>query len=246
MLQWVGGILVALVGASLKADPSKWSVWSALAGRTLLWLQSTAWLTLPLLTLGFGSAQLLRRLLGPPWAWGVIHYLLDQFQGYVFAGKGNEPLHFHRVTLFKYRRWRVCFSRWPWSGWLTPVERSGHTTKRRISVFRAPDDADCAEGIAGQTWARNQVVVVSDLPSLEGTPSPQDIHEYAKRSWVSADWAERRPPLARSFCGIPVQTKGKLWGVIVIDSRGEKIAGTRSVGRYTLVSRFLGKLLEKV
>jgi hypothetical protein len=128
-----------------------------------------------------------------------------------------------------------------------PVERSGHTTRRRISIFLAPDDADRAEGIAGQTWAQNQVVLVSDLPSLEGNDVSQEIiQEYARRTWISEDFAHSRRPQARSFCGIPVEVKGKLWGVIVIDSRGTKVAGTRSVRLYTLVGRFLGKLLEKV
>lgn len=247
VLQWVGGLLLILIGAALKADLAKVSKWSALAGGTLSWLQSTGWFSLTLLTLGLGLAELLRKLLGPPWVWGVIRDLLDQFQGYVFRDKGNEPLHFHRVTLFKYCRWRVCFSRWPWSGWLMPVERSGHTTRRKISVFLAPDDADRAEGIAGQTWAQNQVVLVSDLPSLEGNAVPQEvIKEYARSTWISEEWAHCRRPQARSFCGIPVEVKGKLWGVIVIDSRGTKIAGRTSVQVYTLVGRFLGKLLEKV
>jgi hypothetical protein len=128
-----------------------------------------------------------------------------------------------------------------------PVERSGHTTRRKISVFLAPDDADRAEGIAGQTWAQNQVVLVSDLPSLEGNAVPQEvIKEYARSTWISEEWAHCRRPQARSFCGIPVEVKGKLWGVIVIDSRGTKIAGRTSVQVYTLVGRFLGKLLEKV
>lgn len=92
---------------------------------------------------------------------------LDKFREKVFGDiPDNEPIDHNRVTLFKHQSCRFWFwpfrgrltpwgfGRGPWSGWLAAVHRSGHLTKRGIAVFLAPDDASCAEGVAGQAFRR--------------------------------------------------------------------------------------------
>jgi hypothetical protein len=56
---------------------------------------------------------------------------------------------------------------------------------------------------------------------------------------------EQSRPLSRSFVGIPVEVMGKRWGVIVLDSNDDIRTGTQYVKLYTLISKFLAKLLEK-
>ena len=225
----------------VKADPANWA-WAMTA---LTWLQQSAWLSIPVLTLGLGLMQAARSMIGPPWIWETVHYLLDRLQEHVFEQQVGTPLHYHRVTLFRYVRLRPSFCRWPWSGWLVPVERSGHTTRKSRSVFLAPDDADRVEGIAGQTWAQKSVVIVENLPDLSGTHSLRLLEEYAHKTWVSVEWLQSRTQHARSFRGIPVEVKGRLWGVIVLDSRSPTAIDQNAVKVYRLIGRYLGKLLER-
>ena len=202
------------------------------------------WATIPLLMVALGLMQVTRWMIGPPWVWDTIHYLLDRFRDYVFEEESG-PLHHHRVTLFKYVRVRFCFRRWPWSGWLVPIERSGHTTRRSRTTFLAPDDADRAEGIAGQTWAQNRVVPLAKLPDINENPSCDALTEYARQTFVAEAWLQKQRQHAHSFCGIPVEVKGKLWGVIVLDSRNPEAIDQNAIRFYSLIGRYLGKLLER-
>ena len=109
VLQWIAGTALALFAAATKANPKNWP-W---AMTSLTWLQDTAWLLIPLLTISLGLIQLLRSATGPPWIWQHVHYLLDTFRQHVFAREQGTPLHYNRVTLFKYVRFRCALCRWP-------------------------------------------------------------------------------------------------------------------------------------
>jgi GAF domain len=174
-----------------------------------------------------------------------VHYLLDTFREHAFEKERGAPLHYNRVTLFKHVRFRWALCKWPWSGWLIPMERSGHTTQKSRTAFLVPDNADLVQGIAGQTWAQNSVVMVNELPDLNGSPSPERFDEYARKTWVSVRWLQRRSQHGRAFCGIPVEVKGRMSGVIVIDSRSPDAIDQEAVKVYRLVGRYLGKLLER-
>jgi hypothetical protein len=225
---------------SLKADLQH----VPLGKSVVAWLQQHAWLAAPVLFAIVPIIQAARTRLGPPWIKEVIHDLLDTFQEHVFAREADAPLHYHRVTLFKYVRLRWAWCRWPWTGWLLPVVRSGHTTQKIHTAFRTPDNADRVEGIAGQTWARNRVVMESGLPDLSGSPLSVHIAEYARQTGVAERWIRQRRPLARSYCGIPVEVKGKLWGVIVLDSRSADAITQTPIEDYRLIGRTLSKVLE--
>jgi len=160
--------------------------------------------------------------------------LFNDYREEAFNIAEDDAVHNHRVTLFKRSRliwwiwpWRSRYSPWgkmraPWSGWLVPLVRSGHTTQRSRTVFLAPDDADNVEGVVGQVWARDRVIVVEDLPDLCGNATDQDIAAYALKTWVPDAWVRWRlrsgKQCPRSICGIPVEVNGSRWGVIVLDS----------------------------
>lgn len=62
ILQWIAGIVLATIGASTKADPSRWE----LASGFLTWLQQNAWVSVPFLTVALGLMQVVRSMIGPP------------------------------------------------------------------------------------------------------------------------------------------------------------------------------------
>lgn len=210
------------------------------------WSHGDGWWLLPFLVLASGIIGVYRSVTGPPWLWETIHSYLDYYRAEVFAVGADDAMHHHRVTLFRHKEWCLVWRRWPGSGWLIAEERSGHTTRSGISYFKAPDDADKAEGVAGKTWAKGGVVNLSHLPDLTASPAPSDFEAYSKATGVSVPWLMKKRPKARSFCGIPVEVKGAPWGVIVLDSRSPDGIPASSQVHFRPVGRILGKLLERV
>lgn len=194
----------------------------------------------------------------PPKTWSAIHDFLDNLQQHYFRDT-HAPLHRHRVTLFrwttwnwKYRMWHLMSEerRWPWSGWFIPTIRSGHTMQRSSTRFWASSEyPESVEGIPGQILARNQVLVLNNLPDLHSNPSEEDFDKYARATAVSKDWLKGRikanKPCARSFCGIPVEVENKFWGVIVIDSRSQQLPNSAELREvYGLFGRLLANMLQ--
>lgn len=248
---WLGrskGLLTvasATVGASLKADPIVWGNRFGVPVRSALTvLQERAWILLPAMLLLIPVLEGARRVIGDPRIWGIVHDVLDQYRERLFEHADEDQVHEHRVTLFKRVRWRWCMQKWPWSGWLVPVERSGHTSQKSHAAFLAPDEADHAQGVAGMTWSRNRVVYVKDLPDLSAAASEADFEEYARSTWMPLEHARGRRPRARSMFGIPVEVGNELWGVVVVDSRHPAILEPEAKRYYSIIARFLGKTLE--
>jgi hypothetical protein len=247
-LGWIKGLFVALgaiIAASIKADVRKVTEqFGQTAGRLLEQIQGSAWVVVPALLLAIPIVEAIRHLIGDPRIWRVVSDLLNHFRDLLFPDSTSDQIHAHRVTLFRHKTWHRCARRWPWSGWLVPVERSGHTTRKTDIAFLAPDDADKVEGVAGMTWSRRSVVYVKDLPDLSHNPSDSEIEEYAERTWVSEQLVRKRKPHARAFLGIPVEVNNRLWGVIVVDSRSVEISQDVVRTTFKTVARFLGKTLE--
>jgi GAF domain-containing protein len=198
------------------------------------------------LAIFIGLSPLASSRLEARWVLNVVHQLLDEMWDYAFASEADAPYHKHRVTLFRYFRWHLCPRKWPGSGWLVAIERSHHLTRQGIMYFRAPDQAQEAEGIAGHTWTQRGIVEVSSLPSLEGNPNEDAIREYAERTWLPHEVVAARRPVARSYLGIPVEVDGNPWGVIVIDSASDEIRRGPSLNIYRLIARILAKLLRRI
>lgn len=222
--------------------------------------QHNAWWIIILFTFVGGMAQYFSNRIGSPGNWQIVQYLLDLYREEIFNKDENtkeDAEHFHRVTLFKHFSWRWALVRWPWSGWVVPVARSGSTTRTKIQCFHAskerPDDA---EGVAGQTWVRNRPVLVSALPDLSiENPQNTDIQEYAKRAYVTEEWirnrmrTNRRGLQCRSLFGVCIEAKGVPWGVLVIDSRNPEPSRLKTASRNSkleICKNVLNRLLEKV
>ena len=112
----------------------------------------------------------------------IVNQALAKFRKTCFPDVPNgEPLDNNRVTLFKRVAWKWRLKEWrnplwPWgwwrfpgSGWLVAVNRSGHATQGSSSAFLAPDDAPQAEGVAGRAWRGDGTIRVPNLPDLSAT-----------------------------------------------------------------------------
>jgi len=166
-----------------------------------------------------GIAQVLRRCIGSPKLWPTLHKVLDEFREDIFSDIAGDPLHEHRVTLFKRVQWGChlpCLWR-PWNGWLIPVIRSGHTTQSTSTVFPAPDAADKAQGVAGEAW-KGSFVWIEGLPDVAGNATDEDTRVFAETTCVPEKWVRKHRPNRRSYGGLLVEVRGKPWGVIVLDS----------------------------
>lgn len=207
-------------------------------------------LVLALLT----AVSRLKRFLMPPVTARLIHEILTQHQKLLFPDD-DELSHEHRVTLFLKKNWVWRWRRWPWAGWLVPVERSGAMTRKSKTCFKAvANNPTKCEGIAGSTWMKQgRTVAIEDLPDLNDPVEPAAealIREYARKTLVSPEWVKKRLKkggiLARSYYGHPVELNGTIVGVIVVDSRNPKTKTTKKyMHSYALMANLLSKVLEK-
>src|SRR6185295_12478314 len=203
-----------------------------------------------------------RRYVGSPAKWELVHTLLTQLQKNVFQEQEEtDPQYNHRVTLFLKRRWVWALCRWPWSGYLVIAERSGQSTIKSQTRFLCATEKDPGkhEGVAGQTWVAEHILVVADLPDLQGEEMDEAVlqdlvREYARKTWVSPEWVldrlaqarERHRTLARSYVGIPVEINGRVVGVVVLDSRNPRPPRMqRYSSAYDLVANSLSNILKK-
>lgn len=211
--QWVAGAVAVIVPPTLKADLANPSL-PELAARVIKSIQAEAWWVVPCAVILAGIAALTRKIIGPPWVWEHIQFLLDRMREAAFpAAECPGDLHHHRVTLFQHVAFCMSWRRRPWSGWLTAVARSGHATQNRKVIFLAPDDADKAEGIAGAAWSKKGAAYVGNLPDLSGEEVTQKmLAQYASATKTPSRLMAPRPPSARSIYAIPVESKGRVWG----------------------------------
>lgn len=217
------------------------------------WIKGSDW-WLALLFAGIGVVgKVSRDWGGSPRVWRIIQAMLNEMQKRAFKDS-DEALHFHRVTLFQHRKSRFML-RWskgrgPRAGWLFPVARSGFTSQTSDSVFLAPDDADNAEGVAGHAWRGNGTIVNEvGVPDLGTDSSDAAIKDYADATWVSEDWVRKRledkKNCPRSFCGVPIEVKGKRYGVLLLDSRKPENILDPNSPLYRITALMLGELLAE-
>jgi hypothetical protein len=254
VLQWAMGLASAAIATFAQVHTSDFGPLAPALDPLVNWSSAHKWIP-PVLTFCLGLLQIAKRNIGEPWVWDAIKHTLDHMQEHAFANQNADGKHRNRVTLFKRIYWKFCLDResrswWrvrkPWGGWLVPVRRSGHTTQNVSVVFYAPDDPEKAEGVAGQTWARDSILPVDGLPDVSGACTDANLRDYAARTWVSVDWLRREKSSARSLLGIPVRVKGEVWGVIVVDSQSTNIENREEIIKsYQLIAKVLGKLLER-
>lgn len=253
-IQLATAFAIVAFGASLKADIGKFEPVPVVA-RSLEWMQKTAWIIVVAGPILVATLQWARLRFGSPWAWEAIQKLLDEFRNDVFGDFGDDPLDHHRVTLFKYSKFKPSFSTpKSWMHWLVAVARSDHLTKLRIRRFRAPDDGESCEGVVGRAWRCSSWVLVpksaESLPVLDQQSPDADIERYASETGVEPTWVRsqllRGRPLARSYAALLVRLKGQPWGVLVLDSRNEARIDVTKLDRFKAYGNLLTPLLERV
>lgn len=241
--KFIFAVMSFLLPLTLKADPKVIGLrLGATAASALSWLQNWAWIALPCVVVISASSLAIARRLGDPTYREALHGILDAMRKMIFSGAASAASpyqHHHRVTLFQHRQWAWKFRCWPWSGWLLPVMRSGYTTQRCRSYFRAPDDPSLAEGIAGAAWNMMKGCAVKGLPDLSTGSSPADVEKYAVATRMSPRWTSIHKPQACSFYALKVMDKGKPWGVLVVDSKASEIDERKVLKAFTVEGQFL-------
>ena len=225
MARWLSGFVILWVGAVLAISPER--VWSPAGGFVQFW-HDTAWIwLLGAVVGGFAGYRTAHPALAD-----ATNVILNEFRDALFARTGDDDAH-HRVTLFKRVRLQPVIMRdtngkrrWPGSGWLVPVARSGYSTKNTRTRFLCPDDTDSAQGVAGRAWAGLAAVEATQLPDVtDPNCSEADLRSYAEATSVPEAWVRKRRPAAQSLMGFQVEheTSREPWGVLVIDSRSPKL-----------------------
>jgi hypothetical protein len=243
VMQWLTYAALGMLGGAKFATPSASGPFQPL----LVALQHVSWWAMPVIYLGNVAFQAGTNAISPPWVWNTVRAILDQLRVHAFKPTQGELQQSNRVTLFKHVRWRWALCKWPWSGWLIPVERSGYTTRKTDTVFRAPDDGDLAEGVAGRAWASEGLVSKSNLPNVNADSPLQEQKRYADETYMSLDTLKRRldgkKAVALSLTAFPVEVKNKVWGVIVFDSRSKQPFPEEAIENFRLVGRCLANVL---
>lgn len=248
-----GTVIGSLVAAVLAASPEGAAdLWAPLES-VVRFGHDTAWIWLACAIVVGGAASWLLSSLPHPAALDATNAILDEFQEALFAKVGGDygPSSRHafraRILACDVCQRQRGEARWPWSGWLVPVARSGHGTRRTRVHFLCPDDTDHAQGVAGRAWASTQAVVVEDLPELgEVGESRQDgIAAYAHQTFVSENWVVTNSPRARSLMGFRVEdARSNPWGVLVVDSRLPSLNTQLAQERFNSYAPVLARLLQ--
>jgi hypothetical protein len=216
----------------------------------LIWLKAHSW-WIVVSSMGAAILAVIKKNVAAPWVKIAVKHILDEMRHHAFNSVANGPNFHHRVTLFRHVKspcWRAaCSLRWPFGGWLIPFARSGHLTQKISVCFRAPDQGDDAEGVAGQAFAQDVTLPVEDLPDVSTNAcSETQLRNYARLTFVDLDWLREERSTARALIGIPVKVKGEPWGVIVVDSRATQIPDRENVvNAYVLIAKVLGEVLNR-
>ena len=209
------------------------------------WLPVLAWLILkPLISW-------LESKVCPPFKEKIIKSLVNK----LFTDTKPEDAHDgnYRVTLYKYRKFsfRVLLNRkFPWGEWLCPYERSGFqrlTSKNRWKV--SLNKPSLNKGVAGACFAQEDPIYLSQLPGtseFRGQGGRGHKKLYAQKTNIDYEIVKNRVQTEpdyqwpRSFWGIRIISKGKPWGVLLIDSTLPEIDNNEYTKK--LVSNFLDSI----
>lgn len=201
---------------------------------------------------------------GDPWLVEKLQFILDRYQAGAFnIGQfpSDVPKDHNRVTLFRHQKgffvqhWSATRWYWPWgkyhpfTNFLVPVLRSGHISKKSNIAFMVSDDSDKTESAAGKAWACGQAVCLSNLPAMEIGTAAKVKNLYAGRTYCDRKMIEnyisKGRPMPCSIVAIPIERRGKMWGVIVLDSRYPEGVTDKAVEDYRLTVALVGHLLER-
>src|SRR5258708_9549690 len=256
ILMFVVAVLIVVIAFAQKESAGPNIPLPGWAGRIFSWSHDQGWWTIPSLTVVGAVAKLWREKLERDWLWYIVQEIIDRIAFEAFLGIGG-PAH-HRATLFRHQ-WCWCptplrlnwwpwgWGRWPGSGWLVPIVRSGHATQRSRTVFLAPDDADNIEGVVGAVWSDGRELTKRLPRVIDRNATLAEIEAYSRETWVTVAWITQqvaaRKGMAASFRGLTIEVKGRKWGVIILDSRDPAaLQADLNMPQHAFV---VGKLLER-
>lgn len=258
-------IIPVILGVFSEVDSSRspYSSWPAVILRAIDYLNdwSLPLYALAIMMLIYGT---LARRAGDPWIWEKIQYLIDGMRDRLWEDLEAARMDEHRVTLFQ-RKSFVLFLRkpgasilwpygrgcYPWSGWLVPVLRSGHTAQVSRSIFLAPSGGTShkVEGVVGEAWASKTTIIIDSLNKIRQNSAIKTKKTYADKTFCDVSIVDRylaqnrTPP--RSIGAIPIQVHGKIWGALVLDSQEPDGVTEEKTNQFKLTTDLLGQLLEK-
>lgn len=261
----VAAIILAILGVSTEVDSSRspYSSWPAVILRAIDYLNDWSLLlyTLVIAMLIYGP---LARKAGDPWIWEKIHYLVDGMRDRLWEDFETARMDEHRVTLFQRKSFILFLRRYgasmvwpyghgvhPWSGWLVPILRSGHTAQVSRSIFLAPSGGTShkVEGVVGKAWASKSTIIINDLMEIRQDSALRTKKAYATKTFCDVSVVNRyldqnrTPP--RSIGAIPIEVHGKIWGALVLDSQDPRGVTDENTNQFKLTTNLIGQLLEK-
>lgn len=157
----------------------------------------------------------------------TVKFVVDSLHKKYFENVPEEHKYEHRVTVFKARKKWFPFT----DCHLRIYSRSGTTyQKSKTRLIIDDDHLELNEGIAGWAWFINATATKMDLPAWPNTDSSNSIsgekalcEQYAKEGRIPLSKASSLNVKSRSVTATVVRTsKGKKWGVLVLDSRDPK------------------------
>jgi len=179
-------------------------------------------------------AGVLKQWVGNPNLLKAMEGMLDEYSSYMFDGKYAYDLdrYKHKVTLFQYQKWirpdkwlMTMWKRWellwPWTGWVQPIARSGHTNKNTNVYFIAHDNENYSEGVAGITFSKGALI---DKLGLSDINTDRRLKlKYAQESftpnWMVDNRIQKNLSLPLALLGVPIfSSTSEKWGVMVVDS----------------------------
>jgi hypothetical protein len=170
-----------------------------------------------------------------PWKWKAIQSCLDGFSEVVYADSlyqdGFE--HEHRITIFRLQRGCIKLLKPCTRKWFVPIARSGSLKKETRSIFRFSDNPEQIEGIVGRAWCKpRKWYQASDIPILTQSMAEHQKEDYVNKTNYPVDKALAKRYNARSYAAITMELRGRLWGVLVLDSTCERIPNMESAKTY--------------
>ena len=142
-----------------------------------------------------------------------LEQVLDHVAAKHFTAQDRSK-YVYRATLFKVRPCWFCGS------WLGIVARSGILYPQRTTVFSI--DAKSRKhntGIAGECWRREGQTLILELPEPSDKSTSQNtVGEYKTAGYLDDREYEMMSVYARVFLATGIRVRGKIWGVLVLDS----------------------------
>lgn len=124
--------------------------------------------------------------------------------------------HYYRATLFRVKKFK------PFGKWLGIVARSGLLYTRFGTVFSIDHDKkENNTGFAGECWRREGQTIEGGIvlpDQREQPPTAEQLEEYKMRGWLADVEYDVMSVKAVVLSATGIRVKGKIWGILVLDS----------------------------